>query len=78
MKEINLKAEGVHLSANLMLMNNSEHYGVTDVDWDPTGRYVTTSASVWTHKVRLSKRDHSNYANMLTDGKRLPHLDIFW
>jgi translation initiation factor 3 subunit B len=40
-----------HLSANLMLMNNSEHYGVTDVDWDPTGRYVTTSASVWTHKV---------------------------
>lgn len=41
-----------HLSANLMLMNNSEHYGVTDVDWDPTGRYVTTSASVWTHKVK--------------------------
>lgn len=39
------------LSANLMLMNTSEHYGLTDVDWDPTGRYVTSSASVWTHQV---------------------------
>ena len=39
------------LSANLMLMNTQEHYGLTDVEWDPTGRYVTTSASVWTHQV---------------------------
>jgi translation initiation factor 3 subunit B len=41
------------LNANLMLMNTEDHYGVTDVDWDPTGRYVTTSASVWTHQVCL-------------------------
>ena len=40
-----------HLTANLMLMNTADHYGVTDVDWDPTGRYVITSASVWTHTV---------------------------
>ena len=39
------------LNANLMLMNSEDHYGVTDVDWDPTGRYITTSASVWTHQV---------------------------
>ncbi|CAE6454682.1 unnamed protein product [Rhizoctonia solani] len=24
-----------------------EHYGVTDVEWDPSGRYVASSASVW-------------------------------
>ncbi|PUU81354.1 eukaryotic translation initiation factor eIF2A-domain-containing protein [Tuber borchii] len=37
------------LAANLMLMGTSEHYGLTDVEWDPTGRYVATSASMWKH-----------------------------
>lgn len=41
------------LTANLQLMNTADHYGVTDVDWDPTGRYVFTSASSWKHTVRL-------------------------
>lgn len=39
------------VSANLMSMNTHEHYGVTDVEWDPTGRYVITSASFWRHQV---------------------------
>ena len=46
-------AEAQDLAANLMLMNSSEHYGLTDIDWDPTGRYVVTSASFWTHTVSL-------------------------
>ena len=40
------------LAANLQLLKTAEHYGVTDIDWDPTGRYVVSSASVWTHSVR--------------------------
>jgi translation initiation factor 3 subunit B len=44
-----------NLSANLMLMNTADHYGVTDVEWDPTGRYVATSASVWTHSVSFTR-----------------------
>ena len=39
------------LTANLQLMNTADHYGVTDIDWDPTGRFVATSASVWKHAV---------------------------
>jgi translation initiation factor 3 subunit B len=39
------------LAANLQLLQSTDHYGVTDVDWDPTGRYVVTSASSWTHSV---------------------------
>ncbi|KAI9883482.1 MAG: Translation initiation factor 3 subunit b [Watsoniomyces obsoletus] len=35
------------LTANLQLMSTADHYGVTDVEWDPTGRYVATSASMW-------------------------------
>ncbi|KAI8996091.1 eukaryotic translation initiation factor eIF2A-domain-containing protein [Gaertneriomyces semiglobifer] len=34
-------------SEELMLMNTGEHYMCTDVEWDPTGRYVTTSVSWW-------------------------------
>lgn len=39
------------LTANLQLMNIAEHYGVTDVEWDPTGRYVATGASHWKHSM---------------------------
>ncbi|KAG9292843.1 hypothetical protein G9A89_016205 [Geosiphon pyriformis] len=35
--------------ATLQLMSTQEHYGVTDIEWDPTGRYVITSASMWRH-----------------------------
>jgi translation initiation factor 3 subunit B len=39
------------LTANLQLMNASEHYGVTDVEWDPSGRFVATWSSSWKHGV---------------------------
>lgn len=41
------------LTANLQLMNTSEHYGMTDVEWDPSGRYVASWASAWKHSVRF-------------------------
>ncbi|KAJ3157787.1 Translation initiation factor 3 subunit b [Geranomyces variabilis] len=31
----------------LVMMGSGEHYMCTDVDWDPTGRYVTSSVSWW-------------------------------
>lgn len=39
------------LTANLQLMSTVEHYGVTDIEWDPTGRYVATVASAFRHRV---------------------------
>lgn len=39
------------LTANLQLMNTADHYGVTDIEWDPSGRYVATWASAWKHSV---------------------------
>jgi len=39
------------LAANLQLMNTAEHYGVTDVEWDPSGRFVASWASVWKHSM---------------------------
>jgi translation initiation factor 3 subunit B len=35
----------------IQLLGTADHYGVTDVEWDPSGRYLATSASAWTHTV---------------------------
>lgn len=53
-----LAPAGKELAANLLLMSAQEHYGVTDVEWDPTGRYVATHASAWKHQVTSL---HPNY-----------------
>jgi len=34
-------------AASIQLMNTQEHYGVTDIEWDPTGRFVISSSSMW-------------------------------
>jgi translation initiation factor 3 subunit B len=48
-KDENLK----DVMANLQLMSTAEHYGITDIEWDPTGRYVSTVASAFRHSVRF-------------------------
>jgi len=32
-------------------LGTADHYGVTDVEWDPSGRYLATAASAWTHTI---------------------------
>jgi len=39
------------LNANIMAINIGETYGTTDIEWDPTGRYIATSSSFWKHTV---------------------------
>eukprot|EP00794_Sanderia_malayensis_P008994 gene8994-9955_t len=38
-------------TGDMTLLNACEHFMASDVQWDPTGRYVTTSVSWWGHKV---------------------------
>ena len=65
------------LTANLQLMASVDHYGVTDIDWDPSGRYVATSASVWKHRVRPPPTFLQKFPlTYLSDGKRLPPLRL--
>ncbi|KIY45493.1 translation initiation factor eIF-3b [Fistulina hepatica ATCC 64428] len=35
--------------SGIQLLGSGDHYGVTDVEWDPSGRYLATSASAWSH-----------------------------
>jgi len=38
-------------TADFTVMNTGEHFMCTDIEWDPTGRYVMTGVSWWGHKV---------------------------
>lgn len=38
-------------TADFTVMGGGEHFMCTDVEWDPTGRYVMTGVSWWGHKV---------------------------
>lgn len=38
-------------TSDFTIMAQSEHFMATDIEWDPTGRYVVTSVSWWLHKV---------------------------
>ncbi|KAK5050948.1 Translation initiation factor 3 subunit b [Exophiala bonariae] len=66
------------LAANLMLMNTEDHYGITDVEWDPTGRYVTTSASVWTHQMENGFRLWTFYGQMLSENPTEKFKQFLW
>ncbi|KAJ7597144.1 eukaryotic translation initiation factor eIF2A-domain-containing protein [Mycena floridula] len=37
--------------SGIQLLGSADHYGVTDVEWDPSGRYLATSASSWQHNL---------------------------
>lgn len=39
--------------AGIQQLGIADHYGVTDVEWDPSGRYLATSASAWRHTVSI-------------------------
>jgi len=38
-------------AAGIQQLGVADHYGVTDVEWDPSGRYLATAASAWTHTI---------------------------
>jgi translation initiation factor 3 subunit B len=46
------RKEGGESSGGIQQLGTADHYGVTDVEWDPSGRALATSASAWRHTVR--------------------------
>lgn len=37
--------------SGIQQLGTADHFAVTDVEWDPSGRYLATSASAWRHTV---------------------------
>ena len=46
-----VKKEVPKEDSSIQQLGVADHYGVTDVEWDPSGRYLATAASAWTHTV---------------------------
>ncbi|OCL13329.1 eukaryotic translation initiation factor-like protein 3 subunit B [Glonium stellatum] len=61
------------LTANLQLMATADHYGVTDIEWDPTGRYVATVASAFRHHMENGYHLYDFRGTLL----REEHIDRF-
>lgn len=38
-------------TSDFTIMSQNEHFMATDIEWDPTGRYVVSGISYWMHKV---------------------------
>jgi translation initiation factor 3 subunit B len=38
-------------TSDMSIMSKQEHPDISDVEWDPTGRYVTSSVNLWNAKV---------------------------
>lgn len=38
-------------TSDFTIMAQNEHFMATDIEWDPTGRYVASGISWWMHKV---------------------------
>jgi translation initiation factor 3 subunit B len=66
------------LNANVMLLKTVEHYGVTDIDWDPTGRYVVSSASVWTHSMENGWNIHTFSGETLAEHPTEKFKQFLW
>lgn len=68
-------------TSDCTMMNIAEHYMASDVEWDPTGRYVVTSVSWWSHKVnvaawRLKSSSFSFLSGHLTDNWLESHSEL--
>nr|XP_003702862.1 PREDICTED: eukaryotic translation initiation factor 3 subunit B [Megachile rotundata]XP_012139853.1 PREDICTED: eukaryotic translation initiation factor 3 subunit B [Megachile rotundata]XP_012139854.1 PREDICTED: eukaryotic translation initiation factor 3 subunit B [Megachile rotundata] len=70
---------------DFIIMNSTDHYQTSDVEWDPTGRYVVTAVSswktsvdngywIWTFQGRILKRVNLNQFNQLLWRPRPPTL----
>ncbi|CAL5865941.1 uncharacterized protein PFLUO_LOCUS148 [Penicillium psychrofluorescens] len=66
------------LAANVQLMRTAEHYGVTDIDWDSTGRYVVSSASVWTHSMENGWNLHTFSGTTLSENPTEKFKQFSW
>lgn len=63
---------------DLTLMNDTEHYMCTDVEWDPTGRYVTTFVSHWVHQMENGYTIWNFQGKQLTSAKVEKILQLNW
>lgn len=63
---------------SIQQLGSADHYGVTDVEWDPSGRYLATSASAWRHTVRFAMNDRRCIVDRKIARKWICDLGLSW
>merc|ERR1712093_760270 len=59
-------------------MAEDEHFMLTDLEWDPTGRYVCTSVSYWMHQSDNGFRIWSFSGKLLNRTMREKMYQFMW
>ena len=65
------RREGAPWGSGIQHLGTADHYALTDAEWDPSGRYLATSASAWRHTVRyviIGHRHRTHAAYQLENG----------
>jgi len=60
------------------VMGTGEHYSTTDIEWDPSGRYVVTYASAWKHQLENGYCIWSFQGKLLTKVQREKFFQFLW
>ncbi len=78
----NLKGTGGNLEwidANVQqTVGEAEHFMCSDIEWDPTGRYVTTSVCHWRHQMENGYNIWSSHGKQLDRMRRDKFFQFFW
>jgi len=59
-------------------MGNEEHFMATAVEWDPTGRYVTTVVSHWRHQLENGYNIYSFQGKLLKHVLKDKFYQLLW
>lgn len=65
--------------SGIQQLGTADHYAVTDVEWDPSGRYLSTAASVWRHSVSICETGIHRMrflTRIVADRERLLYLGL--
>jgi len=57
---------------------NGEHFLCTDIEWDPTGRFVVTYVSHWRHQTENGYNLWSFYGKLLYNTSKEKFYQLYW
>eukprot|EP01114_Cavostelium_apophysatum_P022468 TRINITY_DN813_c0_g1_i1.p1 TRINITY_DN813_c0_g1~~TRINITY_DN813_c0_g1_i1.p1 ORF type:complete len:699 (-),score=236.33 TRINITY_DN813_c0_g1_i1:74-2059(-) len=65
-------------AAEMETMGHEDHYNASQVEWDPTGRYVATIVSFWTHQVETGYNLYSFQGKLMKHVLKEKFYQLIW
>lgn len=61
------ESESEEVSAHVKLLGTESYGGLTDIEWDPSGRFVAAWSSIWRHKIENGYKLFDFAGNLLRE-----------